>query len=73
MANMPDNRPAYEGKALSPTPPSQQSQGRETSRRTGSNDPSLLRSNEPPMPEDRKLGSGDSGRLGSSGKANVPR
>ncbi len=71
MANMPT--PAYEGKALTPTPTSQQSQGRETSRRTGNNEPSLIRSNEPAIPVDRKLGSGNSGRLGSSGKANIRR
>jgi hypothetical protein len=71
MANMP--KPAYEGKALSPTPTSQQSQGRATERRSGSGDPSLLRRNEPDIPEDHKVGSGNSGRLGSSGKANVRR
>ncbi len=68
MANM--KNPAYQGKALGPTPTSQQSQGRETGRRTGSNDPSLLRSNEPAIAEDRKLGSGNSARLGG-GKTNV--
>lgn len=55
MANM--NKPAYQGKALTPTPNSQQSQGRETERRSGKGDPKLLRSNEPTMPTDRKLGS----------------
>ena len=56
MANMPT--PAYQGKALTPTPTSQQSQGRETERRSGPGDPSLLRRNEPVIPVDRKLGSG---------------
>lgn len=45
MANM--RKPAYQGKALSPDANSQKSQGPETSRRTGSNDPKLIRSNEP--------------------------
>lgn len=71
MANI--SAPAYEGKALTPTPASQQSQGRATERRSGRGDPSLLRSNEPAIPEDHKLGSGNSGPLGSSGKANVRR
>ena len=56
MANMP--KAAYQGKALTPTPTSQQSQGRETERRSGKGDPTLLRSNEPTIPVDRKLGSG---------------
>lgn len=71
MANM--DQPAYVGKQLTPTPNSQQSQGRATERRSGSGDPALIRSNEPAMPEDRKLGSGNSGPLGSSGKANIKR
>lgn len=65
MANM--SKPAYVGKALTPTPTSQSSQGRETARRTGHNDPTLIRQNEPPIPIDRKLGSGQSG---GNGKAN---
>lgn len=68
MANM--DRPAYQGKQLTPTP---SSQGRETARRSDPMDPTLLRQNEPEMPVDRKLGSGNSGRLGSSGKANIRR
>lgn len=48
MANM--NRPAYQGKQLSPTPDRQQSQGRATAQRTGSVDRSLLPQNEPQMP-----------------------
>lgn len=50
---------------------SQTSQGRETSRRAGANDPSLLRSNEPTIPTDNKIGSRNSGPLGSSGKAKI--
>lgn len=65
MANMP--KPAYVGKALTPTPTSQASEGPETSRRSGHGDPTLLRRNEPPIPTDRKLGSGKSG---GNGKAN---
>ena len=57
MSNMPDNRPAYQGKQLTPNPDSQQSQGRETSRRSGAGDPALLRWNEPAIPADKKLGS----------------
>lgn len=68
MANM--DRPAYQGKQLTPSITSQQSQGHETELRSGHGDPSVLRRNEPPLPEDRKLGSGNSGRLGSSGKSN---
>lgn len=51
MANIP--KPVYQNKNLT-----QQSQGRETERRSGKGDPTLLRSNEPTIPVDRKLGSG---------------
>jgi hypothetical protein len=49
MANIPDSRPSYEGKALAPNP--QSSQGTETSNRANSRD---LRKNKP-MIEVRRL------------------
>ena len=47
MANM--DKPAYQGKMLSPSP-GQMSQGRATAQRSGKNDPNLLPQNEPQMP-----------------------
>lgn len=49
MANIPNKKPAYQGKALSPTTDRQMSQGPATAERTGSVDRSLLPKNEPTL------------------------
>lgn len=45
MANMPNNKSAYQGKTLSPVP----TQGLATNQRAGKGDPKLLPHNEPSL------------------------
>jgi hypothetical protein len=51
MANMPNNKPAYQGKRLSPTPDRQASQGRATAERSGRVNEKLLPRNPRELPK----------------------